>query len=141
MNKIKNFCYIFGKVNFASQKCNITAMITKDKHIHFRWTLGDSKTTSPPHICCCTCARNLCKCLNRKRYSMSFAVAITWKELRDQREITGWHNEFTFMFRLIIKATSMNETLWSRIQFQFISSLLIGESMNCLSDWEGMHRL
>lgn len=141
MNKIDNFCYIFSKVSFASQKCNVTAMITKDWHIYFRWKLGDSKKTSPPHICCYMCARYFCKSLNRKMYSIPFAVSITGKELRDQRERTGWLNEFTFMSRLIIIATSRNETSWYRTQFQFISSLLIGESINCLSNWKGIHRL
>ncbi|XP_065444006.1 uncharacterized protein LOC101953070 isoform X3 [Chrysemys picta bellii] len=83
VNSADNFRYVCGEVTFASQKRSITTMVKKAYHLYFGCKTGDQDKRWAPHICCNTCATNLCQWLNRKRKSMPFAVPMIWREPTD----------------------------------------------------------
>ena len=83
VNEADNFCYICSKINFASQKCNITAPVRKPYHLYFGCKIGDQDRNWAPHICCNICATNLWPWISRKRKCMPFAVPMVWREPTD----------------------------------------------------------
>jgi hypothetical protein len=80
VNCADNFCYVCGKITFASTKLAITPIIRKAHNLYFGCKIGDQDKSWAPHICCNSCVTNLRNRLNRKRQSMPFAVPMVWTE-------------------------------------------------------------
>ncbi len=80
VNKADNFCYICSEVIFVSQKSSITDMVRKAYHLYCGCNISDQDKKWAPHICCNTCATNLCQWLNKKRKCIPFTVPMTWRE-------------------------------------------------------------
>ena len=89
VNAADNFCYICGKITFASQKRIITALVRKAYHLYFGCKIGDQDRSWAPHICCNTCATNLWQWSSRKRKYMPLAVPMVWKEPTDHN--SNWY--------------------------------------------------
>lgn len=53
-NNANCFCYICGKMTFASQKRSITPMVKKAYHLYFGCKTSDQDKNWAPHICCNT---------------------------------------------------------------------------------------
>ena len=80
VNRADSFCYVCGKVTFASQKRALTQIVKKAYHLYFGCKVGDQDKSWAPHICCNSCSANLCGWLNHKKRSMPFAVSMVWRE-------------------------------------------------------------
>lgn len=76
VNRSDSFCYVCGKVTFASQKRALSPIVKKAYHCK----VGDQDKSWAPHICCNSCSANLCGWLNHKKRSMPFAVPMVWRE-------------------------------------------------------------
>lgn len=85
VNNPNNFCYVCGKITFASQKCTITPTIktSSSYRLYFGFDIGEQEKSWAPHVCCVSCASDLRNWLSGKLKCMPFTVPMKWREQSD----------------------------------------------------------
>ncbi len=82
-NDTNILCYICGSYTTSSQRKMITMDIKKIYQLYFGCHLGDQDNVLAPHYICNSCSSGLHDWLNKRKTSMSFAIPMIWRELRD----------------------------------------------------------
>lgn len=81
-NDPNSFCYICGELTFIKQRRNFTDLILKCYREYFGFSVAHQDKAWAPHICCCTCVKNLTDWYKGLRH-MPFAIPMIWTEPKD----------------------------------------------------------